>query len=149
MTRASGARIPIPVAMSGSARGVRVRASVRHQTGRMNETEKSYAWHLDGRKRAGEVQWWGFEVLKIRLADNTHYTVDFSVVLADGSLEFHEVKAMWQPKFGPGGALVHAAKAGWKEDARLKIKMAAEHFPGTWKGVHQMPITGEWREELF
>lgn len=115
----------------------------------MNETEKRYSWHLEGRRRANEVQWWGFEVLKIRLADNTHYTVDFAVVMADGSLEFHEVKAMWQPRFGADGQLKQGARAGWKEDARIKIRVAAELFPGAWKGVCQMPITGEWREEVF
>lgn len=141
--------IPAPVQTSGSAWGIRPKAVVRHRTGEMNQTEKRYACYLDALRLASEVQWWGFEVLKIRLADNTFYTVDFAVVLADGSLEFHETKAMWQPKFDARGNLVKGARAGWKEDARIKMRVAAELFPGVWKGVAQMPITGEWREEIF
>ena len=37
--------------------------------GRMNKTETAYAAQLELRKAAGEVAWWVFEGLKLRLAD--------------------------------------------------------------------------------
>lgn len=77
----------------------------------MNNTERAYSLHLDARKAAGEVAWYAYEGLKLRLADKTFYTPDFFVMLADGTLEVHEVKGHWE------------------DDARVKIKVAAEMFP--------------------
>lgn len=114
----------------------------------MNQTEARYADYLERLRLAGLIQWWGFEVTTINLADRTSYTPDFTVLAQDCALEFHEVKACWKPKFGKDGELVRKAGAGWKEDARIKIKMAAEHYPATFKGLHQDP-SGEWRVEIF
>lgn len=83
----------------------------RLKTGTMNKTEAAYAATLDARRHAGEVAWFKFEGIKLRLADNTFYTPDFAVMLADGSLEMHEVKGFWQ------------------DDARAKIKIAADLYP--------------------
>jgi hypothetical protein len=55
--------------------------------------------------------------MKFRLADNTFYTPDFMVVMADGLLEAHEVKGFWE------------------DDARVKIKVAASLFPIQFTGV--------------
>jgi hypothetical protein len=57
------------------------------------------------------VAWFKFEGIKLRLADNTFYTPDFAVMLANGELELHEVKGFWQ------------------DDARVKIKIAADLYP--------------------
>lgn len=90
----------------------------RHAAGEMNKTEAAYAQQLALRKNAGEIAWWGFESMKLRLAKATYLTVDFVVQLADGTLEMHEVKGR-----GVGGRF-------WaEEDARIKLKVAAEHFP--------------------
>ena len=114
-----------------------MRARIRHETGRMNKTEQAYASHLEQLKRSGLIQWWAFEPVSIRLADRTFYRPDFAVVGVDGSLEFHEVKARW----GDG-------KAGWEDDARVKIKVAAETFPAfflaAWPGR-----SGKWETEGF
>lgn len=83
----------------------------RLKTGAMNKTEAGYGLHLELRKRAGEVSWYKFEGLKFRLADNTFYTPDFAVMLTNGQLEAHEVKGFWQ------------------EDAKVKIKVAADLYP--------------------
>jgi len=79
---------------------------------RMNKTEAEYAGMLDALQFAGEIIWYRFEAIKIRLADNTFYTPDFLVLLADMRLEVHEVK----------GAFV-------MEDAKVKLKLAAETCP--------------------
>lgn len=83
----------------------------RLKVGTMNKTEAAYAATLDSRRHAGEVAWFKFEGVKLRLADNTFYTPDFAVMLVDGALEMHEVKGFWQ------------------DDARAKIKIAADLYP--------------------
>lgn len=83
----------------------------RLKTGTMNRTEAAYAQHLEARRAAGEVAWFKFEGMKLRLADNTFYSPDFAVMLAGGDLEIHEVKGFWA------------------DDARVKIKVAADMYP--------------------
>jgi hypothetical protein len=84
----------------------------RLKTGEMNKGETAYAAELERQKASGEVLWWKFEGLKLRLADNTFLTVDFAVMVKDGTLEMHEVK---------GGF--------WQDDARAKTKIAAAMYP--------------------
>lgn len=83
----------------------------RLKTGTMNKTEAAYARKLEQEKMAGEIAWYKFEALKVRLADNTFYSPDFLVMRANGELEAHEVKGFWA------------------DDARVKIKVAASLFP--------------------
>lgn len=99
----------------------------------MNATEAEYDTLLDGRQHHGEVAWYKFEGLKLRLADNTFYTPDFFVMLADGRLECHEVKGFWQ------------------DDARAKIKIAAAMFPFEFVAVRKQPkkAGGGFIEERF
>jgi UDP-N-acetylmuramyl pentapeptide synthase len=80
----------------------------RLKTGVMNRVESAYAEYL---KTRSDVCWSKFEGLKFRLADNTFYTPDFTVMLKSGALEAHEVKGFWQ------------------DDARAKIKIAADMYP--------------------
>jgi hypothetical protein len=83
----------------------------RLKVGQMNKTEALYAQRLELMKHSGVVLWWKFEGLKLRLADNTFYTPDFAVMVADGTMECHEVKGHWE------------------DDARVKIKIAADMYP--------------------
>ncbi len=69
----------------------------RLKAGQMNKTETAYAQELELRKRYGEIAWYRFEGIKLRLADNTFYTPDFAVMLANGQLEMHEVKGVTGP----------------------------------------------------
>jgi hypothetical protein len=117
---------------SGPAKGVNATGRVRHRAGEMNGTEQSYALHLQERVAKGEVLWWSFEAIRLRLADKTTLTVDFFVVLASGALEAHELK----------GKDKH-----WEDDARVKIKVAAELYPFQFYGVHR--AGGEWQYEAF
>lgn len=87
-------------------------AQGRLKPGQLNKTEQAYSDHLTARKVAGEIAWFRFSGVKLRLADNTFLTVDFAVMRADGLLEMHEVK---------GGF--------WQDDARAKIKIAADQYP--------------------
>jgi hypothetical protein len=105
----------------------------RLKVGAMNKTEAAYATTLDQRRAAGDVAWFKFEGLKFRLADNTFYTPDFTVMLADGTLEAHEVKGHWQ------------------DDARAKIKIAADLYPLRFIAVQPLPkkVGGGWKIEDF
>ena len=105
----------------------------RLKVGRMNKTEAAYAATLDARRYAGEVAWFKFEGVKLRLADNTFYTPDFAVMLADGALEMHEVKGFWQ------------------DDARAKIKIAADLYPMRFVAIQARPKKdgGGWSVEEF
>lgn len=105
----------------------------RLKTGQMNKTEAAYADTLAWQMREGQVAWFKFEGVKLRLADNTFYSPDFAVMLADGSLECHEVKGFWA------------------EDARVKIKVAAELYPFKFIAVTAKPKRdgGGWKVEEF
>jgi hypothetical protein len=105
----------------------------RLKVGAMNKTELAYAATLEQRRTAGEVAWFKFEGLKFRLADNTFYTPDFAVMLAGGDLEAHEVKGHWV------------------DDARAKIKIAADMYPLRFIAIRVKPKKegGGWAVEEF
>lgn len=105
----------------------------RLKTGERNKTEQAYENLLEAMRIAGDVLWYKFEGMKLRLADNTFYTPDFAVMLASGQIEMHEVKGHWQ------------------DDARVKIKVAADLYP--FRFVAAKPKAkkdgGGWELEVF
>lgn len=92
----------------------------RLPVGEMNKTEGRYSDYLTLLKASGEILWFRFEGIKLRLAANTFLTVDFAVMAADGVMEMHEVK----------GAL-----AMFADDSKAKVKIAAEAYPFRFKVV--------------
>jgi hypothetical protein len=112
-----------------SGKPVRARGRVRHEQGAMNGIERAYSEHLTNLKLAGEIAWFAFESVKLRLAAKTFFTVDFFVMLPTGDLEAHEVKGFWQ------------------DDARVKIKVAASMYPFRFVAVKKEG--GGWRMEEF
>lgn len=105
----------------------------RLKAGAMNKTEAAYSEVLRMRQIAGEVAWFKFEGVKLRLADSTFYSPDFAVMLASGQMEMHEVKGFWQ------------------DDARVKIKVAADLYPFRFIAVQPLPKKsgGGWKAEEF
>lgn len=105
----------------------------RRTPGTMNKLEKEYADHLETRRIAGEIEWFAFEAVKFKLAPATFYTPDFLVMLATGELEAHE------------------SKGHWEDDARVKIKVAAEKFPFRFLAVTKRAKKhgGGWEVESF
>jgi hypothetical protein len=105
----------------------------RLKTGAMNKTEQAYSVHLEEMKHQGEIAWFKFEGVKLRLADNTFYTPDFFVMRNDGVFEAHEVKGFWQ------------------DDARVKIKVAADLYPLRFVAVKAKAKKdgGGWATEIF
>lgn len=110
-----------------------LKALGRLKTGAMNKTEQSYSLYLENLKSAGEIAWYKFEGVKLRLADNTFYTPDFAVMGMNGSIEMHEVKGFWQ------------------DDARVKIKVAADLYPFRFIAatVKAKKLGGGWQFETF
>ena len=102
----------------------------RHKRGEMNKTEARFAQHLELLQRAGEVLWWKFEHIKLRLADATFYDVDFFAVNSDSELVAYEVKGFW------------------RDDAKVKIKVAQEIYPFKFIAVTEIK-GGGWKEECF
>lgn len=98
----------------------RMQAKGRLPKGVMNATETRYAAHLDELKLAGDVVWWRFEPVKLLLAPLTTLTPDFMVQLADGTVELHDVKG---------------AKAIYEDDAKVKMKVAANDYPFVFRVV--------------
>ncbi|MGS2743584.1 hypothetical protein ACU6TU_08305 [Halomonas sp. LS-001] len=90
----------------------------RLKAGQMNKTEAAYAQYLEMRKRAGDIQWYRFDGIKLRLADKTFLTVDFAVMAEDGVMELHDTKG--SPRI-------------FTDDARVKMKVAAELYPFRFK----------------
>lgn len=86
----------------------------RLKSGTMNKTEAEYAKILEARRACGNVLWYRFEGVTLKLADNTRYTPDFIVMLDSGELEAHEVKG---------------SMSFIQDDAKVKIKVAADIFP--------------------
>jgi len=110
-----------------------MRALGRLKQGVMNGTEQAYQLHLEARKQSGAVQWYKFEGMKFRLADNTFYTPDFIVLDSSGFMEAHEVKGFWT------------------DDARVKIKVAADLYPLSFIAIKRLPKAkgGGWDIERF
>ena len=97
------------------------RALGRLKSGEMNKTEAAYAQRLELMRHAGQVLWFRHEGIKLRLADKTFYTPDFAVMTDNCQIELHEVKGFWE------------------DDARVKIKVAADAYPFRFLAVRPLP----------
>lgn len=87
-------------------------SALGHNRSSMNKTEARYAADLEMRKRIGEIQDYRWQPLRLKLGLNCTYDPDFLVLMADGTVEFHEIK---------GGYIT--------DDAMVKVKVAANLFP--------------------
>lgn len=101
----------------------------RLPAGTMNKTEAAYAAELEMRRRVGDILWYKFEGLKLRLADNTFLTPDFFVMGKDFALEVVEIKGYWT------------------DDARAKTKIAASMYPFKFTAIKK--VKGGWESEEF
>jgi hypothetical protein len=86
-------------------------AKARRIPGKMNRLEENYSQQLELRKRVGEIRGWEFEKVTLKIADDCRFTPDFFVVTADDLIEFHETKGFM------------------RDDAAVKIRVAADRFP--------------------
>lgn len=90
---------------------VLARATLPNKFAGMNKTEMRRAIELEAMLRTGQIESWSYETVTLKLADDTRYTPDFFVVETDGAIRFEETKGFL------------------REDALIKIKIAAAKFP--------------------
>lgn len=76
----------------------------------MNKWEEQYAVILEAQRRNGEILWYGFEAMRLRLGEGTWYKPDFCVMRRSG-LQVVEIKGFM------------------REAARVRFNVAAELFP--------------------
>jgi hypothetical protein len=103
---------------------------VNKRRGVPNKTESLRLRELEVQKVAGEVLDFGFERLKLRLADGAWFTPDIDVVYPDRHVEIEEVKGHW------------------REAAMVRIKVAAEQFP-CFKFTALRRVKGAWERQQF
>lgn len=108
----------------------KIYAKGRRPPGVMNGLESKWADHLNDLQQAGDVIWWAYEPIRLRLANNTTYTPDFFVMDKSGELQ------VWETK---GGI--------WTAESRVKIKVAAELYPFRFFGVQWRKK--QWKVEEF
>lgn len=100
-----------------------LRARGRRRTpGQMNGTESKYADYLEQRKLAGEIVWYAFECITLKIAPDCRLNVDFMVMLPDGTIEMLDTKGGKKNK-RTGERTYHA-----EEDAIIKVRTAAAKF---------------------
>lgn len=119
-------------------KSLRARGRIRKRAGSMNKTEAAFAQYLRMELACGRVLWFGFEQVKLRLADNTYLTPDFAVLYASGELWLIDTKGTKRD----GGKY----KPWIEEDARVKLKIAAETFPFVVAVAYRLPgkVGGNW-----
>lgn len=100
----------------------RLQALGRMKVGTMNKTEAAFAAYLEQRKQAGEILWYAFDAIKLRLADNTFLSVDFFVMNSMNCLYAIDVKG---------------SPAIIEDDAKVKMKVATAAFP--WPFFYAFP----------
>jgi hypothetical protein len=78
----------------------------------MNKLESKFAEWLEVERLDGKFVWWKYQPCKRRIADDDTcwYTPDFEALRADGRIVYYEVKGFW------------------RDDARVKIKVAASEY---------------------
>ncbi|WP_454752086.1 hypothetical protein [Cupriavidus necator] len=106
------ARQPKPAPAKKADPMARFHALGRLPKDQMNKTERAYSVLLEEEKRQGLVIDWKFHPMRVRLADNTFYEVDFLVLHADMRLAIHETKGGYTTDKG-----------------QMKIKLCAEVLP--------------------
>lgn len=106
---------PYPRRFPHRARGGRIAGAKKG----MNKLEAAYARHLDAMVAGGEILWYKYEGVTLKLADDTRLTCDFIVQLADGEVVLRDTKAFNKKR----------RKAIIEDDAAVKLRVAATHFP--------------------
>lgn len=95
----------------------------------MNETERKRGIELEALKRDGRIRDWWFERVTLKLGDDCRYTPDFAIIENDGTLRFEETKGHW------------------RDDAKVKIRVAAQQFPTRFTALRI--VKGDWQTEEF
>jgi hypothetical protein len=111
----------------------KVLALGRLKAGVRNQLEAAYERELEAQKQRGEILWYQFEGITFKLAKDTRYTPDFVVMLPNGEMECRETKGFW------------------RDDAKIKLKIASAMFPFRFVAIYAVPKKhgGGFRHEEF
>ncbi len=104
--------------------GLQVQASTEPRPRGMNRLESRFAAELAAWKATGQIEWWGYEVLKLRLAKGAWYKPDFLV-------QFKQ------------GFVLYETKGFMREAANVRIKVAAETYR-FFKFIVVRLVKGQW-----
>lgn len=85
----------------------------------MNKLEAAWAQELEAQQARGEIRWWKYEGVGLRLANRTFYHPDFIVMEASGAIRIDETKGFM------------------RDDANVKLKVAAGMYPFTFRLVRR------------
>jgi hypothetical protein len=96
----------------------------------MNGTERRRAIELEAKKRDGQIREWRFEQVTLKLAPDCRYTPDFYVIENDGRVRMEETKGHW------------------RDDAKVKIRLAARLFP-EFEFVALLWSKDHWKQEDY
>ncbi len=115
---------------------------------KMNAIEEEFAWMLEQRKRTSEIVDYAFEAMIFRLADRTTYTPDFVIVHLD-HFELVDVKARGVAKMvqSKSGKVYKKQWTSKRDDAAVKMKVAAELFPWMRWAYYYHEADGQWTRE--
>jgi len=121
------ALVSSPESKGSSARPARPSFTIRPTTDeeRLNKTERLFLHYLRAQTNAPV----GIQSLTFKLGDDCRYTPDFHVP--------------WMPA---DGFTCYEVKGFWRDDARVKIKVAARMFPWA-KFIAVQRIKGQWKFE--
>ena len=124
--------VPAVGAESGKVAPKASSLKVRKPRG-MNQWEAAFAREeLEPRRLIGEIAWYSFEAMKIRLADGAHYTPDFAVLESTGILWFGEIKGFA------------------REASVVRFKVAAEATPFEFRMYRKKRVAeGGWWELIM
>lgn len=128
----NGVRKPVAAVLTEVA----ARGKQKNPANAPNKTERRYGHFLEGEKQAGRILYYKFGSVKLRLADECTYTADYLVMMSDGVLELHDVKAFYKS----------TGKPGITDDSLAKMKLAAELFPIPVKAVWEQDGVWKYRE---
>lgn len=91
-----------------------------------SKLEEKFAELLDLRLHAGEIKYWWYAPMNLRLTKVTFYRPDFLVLTNDNELIIYETKGFM------------------RDDANVKIKVAANLYP--FRFILVQKIKGQWIE---
>ncbi len=94
-----------------------------------SDLERDYHGHLKACLLGGEILGFAFEAVRLKLADGCTYTPDFLIITIDGLPMLHEVKGYW------------------REDAKIKYKVAADMYADRFEFRVVTREGGTWRLE--
>jgi hypothetical protein len=115
---------------------------------KMNSIEEEFSWILEQKKRDRQITDYAFEALTFRLADRTTYTPDFVIVHRD-HFELVDVKARGVVKVvrSKSGKAYKKQWTSKRDDAAVKVKVAARMFPWMKWSYWYREANGTWTKE--